>query len=67
LAFDEEAMKITIENSYESVYLAVALLEFTKDSLKRSGYLVERDNEQNYYTDQRRLLKALERFLENRA
>lgn len=60
-------MKITIENSYESVYLAVALLEFTKDSLKRSGYLVERDNEQNYYTDQRRLLKALERFLENRA
>ena len=59
-------MHVTIETNGEAVVFAVALFAYTKESLDRSGYLHQQTNEPPYYTEQRELMRALEKFINKR-
>ena len=59
-------MKITINTQQEAVALSSALLEYVKAGLTVSGALVQRRNEDPYYTELREFLRALEKCLEHR-
>lgn len=59
-------MEISIHTKQEAVALATALLMYTKNGLEAAGSLVQRTNEDPYYTAQRQFLRALEKFIENR-
>jgi hypothetical protein len=59
-------MKITVETNAEAIALAIALMGYTKTGLIQAGALVQRKNEDPWYTAQREFLRALEKFIERR-
>jgi hypothetical protein len=60
-------VNIVIHTSQEAVVLAIALQAFVKDGLTKAGALVERINEDPFYTNTREFLHSLEKFIKNRS